>query len=82
VPESDDHTPTHLPPDPIEERLRKRLRVISGFTFLGLIVLLALADTFGRAAGLRASEFLFGALIGGLLLIASVEGAAALVRRL
>lgn len=60
--------------DPLETGLRRRLRVISGVTFLGLLVLLALADTFGKEAGLHASEFIFGSLLGALLLVIGVEG--------
>lgn len=78
---SDEPQSPKPPTDPIEERLRRRLRVISGFTFLGLVVLLVLADTFGGAAGLRASEFLFGSLLGALLLVAGVEGAVRLMRK-
>lgn len=63
-------------PDPLEERLRRRLRVIAGFAFLGLVVVLALADTFGRGADLHVSEFIFGSILGALLLVAGVEGAA------
>lgn len=76
-----DDRPVVPPTDPVEERLRKRLRVIAGYTLLGLVVLLVLADTFGAASGLRASEFLFGSLLGALLLIAGVEGAARFVKR-
>lgn len=60
--------------DPLETGLRRRLRVISGCTFLGLLVLLVLADTFGQSSGLHASEFIFGSLLGALLLVIGVEG--------
>lgn len=68
-------------PDPLESRLRRRLRVISGFTFLVLLVVLVGADTFGQAAGLHASEFIFGSLLGALLLIAGVEGTFQFLKR-
>lgn len=60
---------------PLEERLRRRLRFVAGVTLLVLIVVLALADTFGRGADLHASEFIFGSILGGFLLIIGVEGA-------
>jgi hypothetical protein len=62
--------------DPLEERLRGRLRLVAGLTFLGLIVVLALADTFGRGADLHVSEFVFGSLVGAFLLVAGVEAGA------
>lgn len=67
--------------DPLEAKLRRRLRVISGCTFLALIVVLVLADTFGRASGLHASEFIFGSLLGAFLLIAGVEGTFQFLKR-
>lgn len=60
--------------DALETRLRRRLAAITGVTFLGLLVVLTLADTFGQASGLHANEFIFGALLGGLLLVLGVEG--------
>ena len=69
---SDDDRPS----DPIEERLRRRLRFIAGITFLALIVVLALADTFGRTSELHASEFIFGSLVGAFLLVIGVEAGA------
>lgn len=70
---SDDRVGEPLPSDPLEERLRRRLRVIAGATFLVLIVVLALVDTFGRPAGLQVSELFFGSIMGALLLILGVE---------
>jgi len=64
------------PPDPLEERLRRRLRFVASVTFLSLIVVLALADTFGRANDLHASEFVFGSLVGAFLLVLGVEAGA------
>lgn len=68
---SDERPPA---PDPAERDLRRNLRVISGFTFLALLIVLVAADTFGQGAGLHASEFIFGSLLGALLLVAGVEG--------
>jgi hypothetical protein len=78
---SDERPAVHIPTDPLEERLRRRLRIIAGGVFLALIVVLALVDTFGRPAGLQVSEVIFGSLLGALLLILGVEGAARLVKR-
>jgi hypothetical protein len=71
-----DERPVDPKPDPLEERLRGRLRLVAGLTFLGLIVVLALADTFGRSADLHVSEFVFGSLVGAFLLVAGVEAGA------
>ena len=49
--------------------------------FVVLIVVLALVDTFGRPAGLQVNEIIFGSLLGALLPILGVEGAARLVKR-
>lgn len=77
-----DDRPTGQPPsDPVEERLRRRLRVIAAIVFLILVAVLALADTFGRSADLHVSEFVFGSLLGALLLVLGVEGAARLLGR-
>lgn len=73
---SDERPVVQPPTDPLEEILRRRLRVIAGFVFLILVTILTLADTFGRAADLHVSEFIFGSILGALLLIAGVEGAA------
>lgn len=62
------------PPEPDEKDLRRNLRVISGWTFLILLIVLVGADTFGQSSGLHASEFIFGSLLGALLLVAGVEG--------
>lgn len=78
---SDDRDPAPGSDQVEELRLRGRLRTIAGFAILALIVVLALADTFGRPAGLHVSEVIFGSLLGALLLILGVEGAARLVKR-
>lgn len=57
-------------PAPLEDRLRTRLRVISFVVFMGLIVVLVLADTFG--AERRVSEFIFAGLLASALLSASL----------
>lgn len=62
--------------EPLEERLRRRFRYLVGGTELVLIVILTLADTFGRGADLHANEFIFGSLIASVGLIAGVEGIA------
>lgn len=65
-----------LPPDPAEERLLRRLRLISGFVILAMIVLLATADTFGRlliSPDFHASELILGTLVGALLLLLGIE---------
>ena len=64
------------PSDPLEERLRRRLRAISALTFLALIVVLALADTFGGNSDLHAEPFIFGSLVGAFLLVIGVEAGA------
>lgn len=76
-----DEGPGATVPDPLEERLRRRLRLIAGAVILLLIVVLALVDAFGAPAGLRVSEVIFGSLLGALLLILGVEGAARLAKR-
>jgi hypothetical protein len=63
--------------DPVEERLLRRLRVISGAVILVMIGLLVLADTLGRLLinpDFHASELFLGTLIGALLLLLGVEG--------
>lgn len=67
--------------DPLETSLRRRLRIISFGTFLVLLVVIVLADQFGRAAGLHANEFVFGALLGSVLLILGVEGIGRVIGR-
>lgn len=71
----DDDKPNAPPdPDPLEAGLRRRLRLISGVTFLGLLFVITIADTFGQAAGFHANELIFGSLLGAFLLVAGVEG--------
>jgi hypothetical protein len=63
-------------PDPAEERLLRRLRIVAGFVILGLIVLLATVDTLGRLLidrDFHASEVILGTLIGALLVLAGLE---------
>ena len=72
------------PRDPLEEGLRRRLRIIAGATFVGLVAFLVIADTVGRfttGQSFRVSEFFFGSLIGAVLLIAGVEGASRFLRK-
>lgn len=59
-----------------EEQLRHRLRLVAGLTFVGLIVLLVLADTFGRLfidRDFRVGEIFLGTLVGAVLLLAGIE---------
>lgn len=72
------------PSNPAEDRLRRRLRVIAGGTFVVLVAFLVFADTVGRFVSgpdFRVSEFFFGSLVGAVLLIAGVEGAARFLRK-
>jgi hypothetical protein len=55
--------------DPDEDRVRERLRVISGLTLLILVVIVVLAGTFGSANGYQADDFIVGTLLGALLII-------------
>ncbi len=66
---------------PQEERLRARLRAVAGSTLLILVAILSLADTFGRGADLHASEFIFGSLLGALLLTLGIEAGARIIRK-
>lgn len=77
----DERVREHPPTDQLEERLQRWLQVLTGLVFLGLIVALALADTFGRDSNLRASEFIFASLVGGLLLVGGVKGAGKFIGR-
>ena len=77
----DERATDHPPIDPLEERLQRWLQVITGLVFLALIAALALADTFGRPSNLRASEFIFASLVGGVLLIGGVKGAGRFIGR-
>lgn len=52
--------------------MRRRLRFVAGVTFLGLVTILALADTFGMAA--HVNEFIFGSILGGFLTVAGISG--------
>jgi hypothetical protein len=63
--------------DLVEERLLRRLRVISGAVILVMIGLLVVVDTLGRLLinpDFHASELFLGTLIGALLLLLGVEG--------
>jgi hypothetical protein len=63
-----------------EDRLLRRLRLACGYVSLGCMVLLLLADTFGRLLfdpSFHVSEILFGTLVGALVAFVGVE---ALVR--
>lgn len=63
--------------DPVEERLLRRLRVISGAVILVMIGLLVVVDTLGRLLinpDFHASELFLGTLIGALLLLLGIEG--------
>lgn len=63
-------------PDPTEDRLLRRLRVIAGIVILVMIVLLVTADTLGRllvSPDFHASELILGTLIGALLLLLGIE---------
>lgn len=60
------------PPDPLEERLRRRLRLVAGVTFLGLVTILTLADAFGVSN--HVNEFVFGSILGAFLTVAGISG--------
>lgn len=63
--------------DPVEERLLRRLRVVSGGVILAVIVLLTLVDTFGRLyvdPNFHIDELALGTLVGALLLLLGIEG--------
>lgn len=64
-----------------EGRLRARLRLVAGVVILGCIVLLVVVDTFGRLfvrPDFHVGDVFFGSLLGALLLVIGVEGAARL----
>jgi hypothetical protein len=67
--------------DPTEARLRGWLRIITAGMLILLVAILALADTFGRPAGLRVSDTIFFAIIGALITVLFGEGAAKFIRR-
>ena len=67
--------------DPAEERLRTNLRYISAGVVLLLIVVLALVDAFGKPAGLQVSEVMFSGLLGALVVLLGLEGAARWIHR-
>lgn len=72
----DDHKASHQP-DPAEERLLRRLRIITGVVILTMIVLLVIADTLGRllvSPDFHASELILGTLVGALMLLLGIEG--------
>lgn len=63
-------------PDPAEERLLRRLRLIAGYVIVAMIVLLVTVDTLGRLLidrDFHSSELFLGTLIGALLLLAGIE---------
>jgi hypothetical protein len=65
------------PRDPTEERLLRRLRFVSGFVILAMIVLLIVVDTLGRLfvdPNFHIDELALGTLIGALLLLLGIEG--------
>lgn len=60
-----------------EDRLRHRLRLVAGITFVALVAILVLADTFGRLffdREFHVSEIFLGTIIGAVLLLAGIEG--------
>ena len=59
--------------DPLEAKLRRRLRVVAFAVLLVLVALLAVRDA--------PNEFVFGSLLGAVLLVIGVEGFARLVGR-
>jgi hypothetical protein len=62
--------------DPAESRLRRRLRVAAGVTFLVLIAFMVVVGTLAPFLGqpdLHISEFVFGTLGGLVLLILGIE---------
>lgn len=65
------------PPDPATvDSLTKRLRIVVAVVFSSLIVLLVVFDNVGRLLidpSFRTSDFIFGTLIGALLLLLGVE---------
>jgi uncharacterized sodium:solute symporter family permease YidK len=64
-------------PDLVEERLRRRLRIVAAAVILVMVILIPLVDTFGRLfldPTFRASELLYGTLMGALLLLLGLEG--------
>lgn len=68
--------------DPTEERLLRRLRLITIFVILLMVVLLVVVDTLGRLfvdRDFHASELFLGTLIGALLLLLGIEGASRLL---
>lgn len=71
-----DERPVDPKADPLEQALRRRVRYVAAFVFLALIVILALADTFGHDADLHVNEFVFGSIVGAFLLVAGVEAGA------
>ena len=62
-----------------ERRLRARLRLVSGLVILGCIVVLVLVDSLGRLLyrpDFHVGDIFLGTLVGALLLILGIEGAA------
>jgi hypothetical protein len=60
-----------------EDKLRHRLRLIAGITFVGLVVLMVGADTVGRLffnPNFHVSEIFLGTIVGAILVLAGVEG--------
>jgi len=70
-------TPPFRSGDPTEEKLLRRLRLISGVVILVMIVLLGITDTLGRLLidpNFHASEVIFGILISTLIILLGIEG--------
>ena len=64
-----------------EERLRARLRIVAGAVVVVLIVVLTIVDVLGRLLvnpNFHVDPVMFGSLLGALLLLVGVEGAARL----
>lgn len=72
-----DERPPSVPADVVEEKLLRRLRLISGIVIIVLIVLLVSADTLGRLfinPDFHASEVIVGTLVGTLIVVLGIEG--------
>lgn len=71
-----DRPPSDSPPSVVDS-LTRRLRVVVAVVITILIVMLVVFDNVGRLIvdpNFRTSDFIFGTLIGALLLLLGVEG--------
>lgn len=70
-----DERPT-ITEDPLEQRDRRRLRGVAALTILALLVFILIVATLAPFFGqpdIRIEPFVFGTLMGGLLLILGIE---------